>query len=217
MARPVKRKRVKRKVKVAGIETPAERQTRTAVAFIMNSPYYGLVLKAIRSGTPNTKIAEWAIARGYFDVNQKTAVGYLQYFRKAQPALCKPLPASELGDAASLDYLDNLFDGGSMLVDEETELLRLINLQKARLGIAFHNERQVNVLISSNRREVEELRELLMALAKLRGLVGNTMDVNLHNYSDTVKDDLKGIQQDEGQRNVIATLVADLASVSNGA
>lgn len=217
MARPPKRRRVKRRVKVPGVETPAERQSRTAVAYVLNNPYYDLILKAIRAGNPNSKIAEWGISRGYFDVNQKTAVGYLQYFRKAQPALCKPLPASQLGATASLDYLDNLFDGSSAIVDEETELLRLINLQKARLGIAFHNERQVNVLISSNRKEVEELRELLMALAKLRGLVGSTMDVNLHNYSDTVKDDLKGIQQDEGQRNVIATLVADLASVSNGA
>lgn len=198
-------RRVKRNVKVTGQETPAERQARTAVRFIMDNPYYSMILKAIRTGTPNSKIAEWAISRGFVDVNQKTMVGYLQYFRKQQPGLCKPQPNEDLPG------YDHHFDGAGIVLDEETELLKLIALQKSRIGMAFQNERELNMLMSSNRREVEELRELLMALAKLRGLVGNTMDVNLHNYSDTVKDDLKGLKQEEGQRNVIATLLTDLA------
>lgn len=97
------------------------------------------------------------------------------------------------------------------MVDEETELLKLISLQKARLGIAFTSERQIGMLIQSNRREVEELRNLLIDLAKLRGLIGSSIDVNVKNYNASVVDDLKGIQQDEQQRGMIATLVADLA------
>lgn len=212
MKRPVK-KRKGRHVKVPGKETAAERAARTAVQFIMGNPHYPIILRAIRQGTPNSKIAEFCIGRGIFDVNQKTAVGYLQYFRKMQPGLCRPQPPSEDGDSApAIDYIDNMFDGNSIIMDEETELLRLINLQKARLGIMFQNERQINVLMASSKKEVEELRELILSLAKLRGKIGNSMDVNIHGYSDSVKDDLKGIQQDEGQRQTIATLVADLAN-----
>jgi hypothetical protein len=211
-------KRVKRKVRhvhIPGRETASERQMRTAVQFIMQNPYYTQILKAIRQGVPNSKIAEHFIDRGAFDVNQKTAVGYLQYFRKAQPGLCRPQVIDENSRAATPnDYLDRIFDGNMVIMDEETELLRLIAIQKARLGMGFANEREIQVLMESNRKEVEELRNLIMDLAKLRGLVGNKMDVNLHGYSDNVRDDLKGIQQDEGQRNLIATLVADLASAS---
>jgi hypothetical protein len=166
-----------------------------------------MILKAIRQGTPNSKIAEFCIARGIFDVNQKTATGYLQYFRKMQPGLCRP--QAPTGD--DMPGIDHLFDGNSLILDEETEILRLIAFQKARLGIAFQNEREINVLMQSHKKEVEELRELILALAKLRGKLGNTMDINFNGYSETVKDDLKGIQQDEGQRNTIAALVADLA------
>lgn len=206
------RKRPKRKIAVVGRETPAERQARTAVQFVMKNPHYNMILKAIRSGTPNSKIAEWCISRGFMDVNQKTAVGYLQYFRKMQPGLCKPQADP------NLPGYDHLFDGNAAIVDEEIELLKLIQLQKARIGLAFTNEREINMLLNGSRREIEEMRELLMALARIRGLVGTRMDVNLHGYSDSVKDDLKGIQQDEGHRNVIATLVADLAQmeVPNG-
>jgi hypothetical protein len=98
-----------------------------------------------------------------------------------------------------------------IVIDEETELLKLISLQKARLGIGFNNERHINMLMQSNRREVEELRNLLVDLAKLRGLMGNSMDVNIKHYNPNVVDDLKGIQQDEQQRGMIATLVSDLA------
>lgn len=203
-----KRKRIKRNLKVAGVETPSDRAARTATRFIMDNYAYPMILQSIRQGTPNSKIAEWAITRGYVDVNQKTMVGYLQYFRKQQPGLCKP----QEGDMPGYDHH---FDGNAAVLDEETELLKLINLQKARLGIAFDNERQVTMLISSNRREVEELRNLIMDLAKLRGLVGNSMDVSIHGYSDTVRDDLKSIKQDEGMRNTVATLVADLAAVSS--
>lgn len=210
MAMPV-RKRLKRRINVAGQETPAERQSRTAVRFIMDNRYYPMILKAIRDGTPNTKIAEFGIARGWFDVNQKTVVSYLQYFRKAQPGVCKPQPNSENDFGFS-----DLFDGNAIIVDEETELLRLIKLQQARLGIAFRNERELGMIMQSNRREVEELRNLIIDLAKMRGLMGNTLDVNVNGYNQTVKEDLKGIQQDEQQRGVIAMLVQDLVGVSNG-
>ena len=209
------KRRVKRRVTVKGQETPAERQMRTAVRVIMDNVHYETILKLVRAGTPNTKIAEWAIMRGYADVNQKTFVGYLQYFRKAQPNLCKPqIPADEDDDDMEvrlngLGY-DHLFDGNKIVLDEELEMLRLIKLQQARLGISFKNERQMGIVLADNRREVEELRNLIMDLAKLRGLVGNNMSVSFLNHPESVKDDLKGIQQDEKQRNTIASLVTDL-------
>lgn len=212
---------VKRRIKVPKSESASERQQRTAVRFIQDNRYYALILKAIRSGTPNSRIAEHGIARGWFDgQNQKTVVSYLQYFRKAKPGLCRPVEEETGRDgeeqrAPSIDYLDSVFDGAASIVDEETELIRLIKLQKARLGIAFNNERQMNILMNSNRREVEELRNLIVDLAKLRGLISSNsgVNVNLIGYSETVKEDLKGIQQDEQQRNMIATLVHDLVGV----
>lgn len=214
--RPVKKikKRPSRHINT-GRETPAERAQRTAVQAIMDHRHYTAILQAIRQGVPSGKIAEHFIGRGVFDWNQKTAVGYLNYFRKAQPGLCKPQKPDDDDDDMVAGY-DHFFDGNLGIIHEETELIRLINLQKARLGMAFRNEREINVLIASNRREVEELRNLLMELARLRGLWGNSMEVNLNGYSESVKDDLKGIQQDEGQRNVIATLVADLGNVNSG-
>lgn len=208
--KPRKRiKTTKRKVTIPGQETPAQRQMRTAVRVIQDSPHYNTVLRQIRAGTPNSKIAEWAISRGFFDMNQKTLVGYLQYFRKAQPGLCKPqAPADQ-----TLGGYDHLFDGNAVMVDEETELLRLIQLQKARLGIGFNNERNINMVLRDNRREVEELRNLLMDLAKLRGLVSSSMDVNVKGYGNSVAEDLKGIKQDEQQRAMISTLMTDLQSV----
>lgn len=205
-----------RNIKVAGQETPAERQARTAVRYIMDNTYYRFILKAIQDGVPNAKIAETGIARGWFDQTQKTVVSYLQYFRRHQPGLCKPQSKGEdIMDNANLGY-DDLFDMNAQIIDEEVELVRLIRLQQARLGIAFRNERQINMLMSSNRREVSELRELIMELARLRGHVKSTMDVNVMGYSQNVKEELKGIQQDEQQRSVIATLVQDLVGLSNG-
>ena len=209
MRKPVKKLKRRGRHINTGKETSSERAARTAVQYIMGNPHYTMILKAIRQGTPNSKIAEFCINRGIFDVNQKTAVGYLQYFRKMQPGMCKPLEPSE-DDVNTAGY-DHLFDGNTIILDEETEVLKMIALQKARLGIAFKNEREIGVLMQSHRKEFEELRELIMVLAKLRGKLGSSLDVNLHGYSDTVKDDLKGIQQDEGQRNTIAALVADLA------
>lgn len=207
----MKRRRIKRNIAIKGQETAAERQTRTAVRFVMDNKHYKEVLAAIRAGTPLNKIAEAGIHRGWFDVNQKTVVGYLQYFRRAQPNLCKPEKPREDGE----DDINRLFDPGAAIVDEETELVRLIQLQKARIGLGFRNEREINVLIQSNRREVEELRNLLIDLAKLRGHLNNSMDVNLNSYTESVRDDLKGIQQDEQQRNMIATLVSDLVGVQS--
>ena len=209
-------KRPVRNIKIAGQETAGERQARTAIRYIMDSPYQRFILKAIRDGVPNQRIAETGIARGWFDQNQKTVVSYLQYFRKHQPGMCKPqLKGDDTLNPDNLGYED-IFDPNSTIIDEETELVRLIKLQQARLGIAFRNERSIGILISSNRREVTELRELIMELARLRGTVSSSMEVNLTGYSQSVKEDLKGVQQDEHNRAIIATLVQDLVQVSNG-
>lgn len=189
-------------------ETAAERQSRVAVRFITNNPYYSVILKMLQAGHPNQQIADWGIKRNVFDVNHKTVIGYLQYFRKAHPDLCKPRPRDE-----EESDLDKLFEGHILIADEETELLRLIALQKARLGLGYMNEKRMNMLLRDNRKEVAELRELIMELARLRGIVKDTFTVNM-NYGDTVKQDLAAIKQDEQARSVIANLVSDFVSVA---
>lgn len=205
--KPVRKiKRTISLVKPKDDETATERQSRTAVRFITNNPYYSVILKMLQAGHPNQQIADWGIKRNIFDVNHKTVVGYLQYFRKAHPELCRPRPSDEETD------LDKLFEGHILIADEETELLRLIALQKARLGIGYMNEKRMNMLLRDNRKEVAELRELIMELARLRGIVKDTFSVNV-NYGDTVKQDLASIRQDEQNRSVIANLVSDFVSV----
>ncbi len=67
------------------------------------------------------------------------------------------------------------------------------------------------MIMQSNRREVEELRNLIVDLAKLRGHIKTGGNINI-SYGETVRDDLKAIQQDESQRNTIAMLVSDLVN-----
>lgn len=72
----IRRKRTKRNIKTVNTpETAAERQTKSAVSFIMRNSQYPLILKAIRAGTPLSKIAEWGVNRGIFEVNQKPQWG----------------------------------------------------------------------------------------------------------------------------------------------
>jgi hypothetical protein len=206
-------KRTTRRVmKIKGQETPTDRAARTAVRAIMDNPHYLQILSIIRSGVPNAKIAEWGVVRGVFDHNQKTVISYLQYFKKMQPKLCKPNAPNYDEDRVELDYLDRVFDGNLVVVDEETELLRLIALQKARLGIAFNNERNIGMLLHSNKREVEEMRNLLVDLAKFRGLIRTGTDVTINSYNETVKSDIQAIKQDEQQRSTIAMLAQELIS-----
>lgn len=208
-----RRPKLKRNIKVAGQETASQRAARTAVRFIMDSPHYAFILQAIREGVPNTKIAEAGILRGWFDQNQKTVVSYLQYFRKHQPGLCKPIPK----DPENNEYgYDDIFNANAFILDEELELVRLIKLQQARIGVAFRNERELTLLLDSTNKEVKELRELIMALAKVRGTVSDRMDLAVTGYTNSVKEDLKGIQHDEQTRHNIATLVGDLIGVTNG-
>jgi hypothetical protein len=173
----------------------------------MNSPFYSIILAMIRQGTPNSTIAEHCITRGYMDVTQKTAISYLQYFRKTRAQLCRPLA---LDDASDESNIDTLFDANAIALDEETELLRLIALQKARLGITYKNERNLGTLLSSGHKDVETLNNLLEALAKLRGKIGRSIDMNFHGYPEGVRDDLKGISHDEKQRDMLSTLVGGL-------
>lgn len=202
--------RIRRKDDDEREQTASERQQRTAVSYIMRNVHHESILRAIRNGASNAAIADWAIDKQIVDVTHKTFVGYLQYFRRAQPALCKPQE-----DPNMIGY-DHLFNGNTQVVDPENELLKLIALQKARIGLGFNNERNINVLMQANRREVEELRNLLMELAKMRGQVARPgMDINVKNYGPGVNEDLRGIKQDEQQRDTIATLVADLHKVAS--
>ena len=206
-----KRPARKRVLKLPGVETASERQARTAVSVITQSPFYSVILKMIRQGTPNTTIAAHCVTRGYLQVNQKTAVSYLQYFRAKNPSICAPVVKD---DITAEDNLDNLFDAAGIALDEETELLRLISVQKARLGINYKNERNLGALLDSGSKDVKELRELLEALARLRGKLssgGASLDVNVHSgYQEAVRGDLQGLTQDENTRNMLSSMVGDL-------
>ena len=220
MRRPVRKRIKQRQAKFVGQkETAGDRAKRTAVKFIRDHSEFPMMLCALREGQPPKSIAEHLIDRGLVAINMKTMIGYLQYFRKANPVLCRPQALTpQLNNEGnyiegSLPGYDHLFDGHAAIVDEETEILRLIQLQKSRLGLGYQSERNMGLLMQHTVKDVQALGDLLEKLAKLRGKVGSRVDMNVHHYDERVKGDLKAIEQDENQREMLANMVAELQGV----
>lgn len=212
---------VKRRLKIKGQPEPESataRASKQAVRFMENHPYLPVILQAIRAGTPNRTIAEFCIDRGYFDVNVKTAIGYLQYFRKAKPDLCKPPQGIQaIGpDGLPVWSYDGLFDGNAVVLDAATEMLKLINLQKMRVSIDFNTERGMQKLFSSNAKEIQVLRELMETYATITGQMGKASGQNaLTGYDDSIKSDLQGLHHEERQRSVLSSVVRQLQDAVN--
>lgn len=203
MAKKIRRLKLKGQDK----DSSAFRTAKAANNYIKEHAHYKHILAAIREGTSNTDIAEFMIARGLTNVNQKTMITYLQYFRRLNVALCAPV-------AGDLSEYDTLFDGAAITPTAEVELMKLIRLQKTRVAIDFGNERGINKLFSSTNKEITVLRELIMDLAKLRGVIATKGMEGVEGYSEDVKNDLKGLIQEENQRKALANMVGELVQAT---
>lgn len=207
---------IKRRLRIKGqpeAESASVRAAKQAVRYVESNRYLPVILTAIRSGTPNATIADFCIERGYFNVNYKTAISYLQYFRKAKPDLCKPpVGLQSLGpDGQPMWSYDGLFDGNAVILDTATELRKLIEVQKMRVSIDFNTERGMQKLFNTNSKEVQVLRELLETYATVTGQIGkNTASHGVQHYDDSVKADLQGLQIEERQRAVLSSVVQQL-------
>ncbi len=205
---------IRRRLRIHGQARPesaTERAAKIAVKYIQHSPYYSYILQMIREGTSNKDLAEWGIEHGWFDVNMKTVISYLQYFKRQSPTLIRPVtPEYETG--SEIKGYDYLFDGNAAAMSIETELLKLIKLQKARHAIDFHSERSIGKLFNTSNKEVQVLAELMMHYAKLKGMTGADMNVQVSgHYDENVRSDLQGIHHEERQRAVLTAVAAKLA------
>jgi hypothetical protein len=183
--------------------TAYERQTKVALNYINNHQQYPTIVGMMRMGTSNGDIADFFIERGDFQVNRKTAISYLSMFRKANPSVCKPTEDDDLS-------YDHLFDGNRALVTAETELAKLIQLQKTRIAIDFKSERSIGKLFNTTHKEVAVLGELLEKYTKVRigkGSGGVSSSVPL---SEDVKDGVQNIRHDEEKRNALTNALFNL-------
>lgn len=210
--RPIRAKKPER-VEVAEMElTAAQRQMITAVNYITEHPQYPNIIAAIRMGTSNGDIADHFLEKGHFNIARKTALLYLSAFRRAKPQLCKPRDIEEGENPNNLKDYDHIFDGNALALTEETELLKLIQLQKSRVSIDFEAERRIGKLFSTTQKEIQVLGELVEKLAKVRGTI-KPASQNINNFNlsdDEVRDGIAAIRADEAQRKVIQNTVNDI-------
>lgn len=182
--------------------TAYERQTRVALNYINKHPQYHAIVSMMRLGTSNADIADFFIERGDFQVNRKTAVSYLSMFRKANPEACKP---SE--DDNELTSYDHLFDGNKAVLTAETELAKLIALQKTRIAIDFQSERNIGKLFNTTHKEVQILADMVEKYAKLKGGVVGGASLAGVPLDEGVKDGIQNIQHDEQKRNALTNAI----------
>lgn len=209
------RKIIRRQLAIKGQEKPesaSDRAARQAIKYIENHPQFRFILQSMQEGTTNADLAHYCCSRGLFDVNEKTAIAYFQYFRKHKPEAVRPV-APQAVNADSLMGYDHLLSGLNT-VSAEDELIKLIKVQKARIAINFAGERTINLLMSSTNKEVIALKDMLMDLAKLRGL-GTNVNVSFGMYDENVRADLQELKHEEQQRSVLTSVVGELVKTTN--
>ena len=206
--------------------TSAQKQDLAAVNFVMHHPHYLNILGAIRLGTTNADIADHFIQAGYFTINRKTAMTYLACFRRVRPDLCKPTnDESAAHSTNALKDYDHLFDGNVLALSTETELLKLIAVQKARVAIDFNSERNIGKLFNTTSKEVEVLGGLFEKLHKIKNGTGTNALAQggavFAGNEDEIKDGLQALKHDEASRNAMSGMIHDImrgvkGSVGNG-
>ena len=188
-----------------------ERQTLVATNFIMNHNQYPTIIAMTRLGTSNADIADFFLERGEFNVNRKTAVSYLSMFRRAHPGLCKPVDPDKTDGIVSYDHL---FDGNAAMLTSETELAKLIALQKARVSIDFTSERSIGKLFNTTHKEVQILGDLIEKYAKLRtGKTGGVSPGVFAAPDEDVRDGVQNIKHDEERRAALTNAIYNLVNV----
>jgi hypothetical protein len=188
--------------------TAYERQTIVATNFIMNHSQYPTIIAMMRLGTSNSDIADFFIERGEFQINRKTAIAYLSMFRRAHPELCKLMDPNQSDGIVAYDHL---FDGNAAILTSETELAKLIALQKVRISIDFASERNIGKLFNTTHKEVQVLGELIEKYARLR--MGKTLNTaaGVGAVPDhEIRDGVQNIQHDEEKRAALTNAIFQL-------
>jgi hypothetical protein len=106
---------------------------------------------------------------------------------------------------------DHLFDGNAAILTSETELAKLIALQKVRVSIDFASERNIGKLFNTTHKEVQVLGELIEKYARLR--MGKTLNTaaGINAVSDhEIRDGVQNIQHDEEKRAALTNAIFNL-------
>ena len=110
----------------------------------------------------------------------------------------KDVPANQLADGGVPDYVKRRLDDFAGEVDEVEELTKLYRLQVRRIMLAYNQEDEIGFLQKYTRKELEEARNLIMALAELKIKLG-VLDAEPDKFELSVssKGVLEAVSEDE--------------------
>lgn len=181
-------------------------ETETACRHVMSHPMYSVILDSIREGTKLSEIAKYLAVEGYLSVTEPTMLRYLSLFRKRYRAEIYS------GDKKTFD---SEFPADVPSIDVETELMRLIRMQKRRIHSEYAIEQTMGKALNTTVKEVEQGRELLKLLAIVRGDIKPTGAPTGAASPDSASDPearkaLTDLRKDEMERDRMSSLVAQL-------
>jgi len=157
------------------------------------------MVEAISEGSSLREVSRWFVNEGWTNVSETGFYRALKDFRARHP---------EIMYGHEEANLDKLISANRPNVDSMAELQRILRLQKKRLYIDFNNEQNINKLFNTMNDEIKETREIIMAIAKLEGKLGNVngADDTTAQYTPEVRDDLRKIKVNEQGREQLRHL-----------
>lgn len=190
--------------------TGTEKTYTTQERYIRNHPRKDVIIASLREGIACSEIARWFAESGWIDITQKSFEQYLLTFRRLNPDIIY---------GKDNNSIDDLMDAHKPNANVKTELMRLYRLQKVRIKIDVMNEQEINKLFNTTHKEIEAARLLLETIAKIDGDIGtaNQPSGKVDDLADAqARDALRNVVSDEGQRDRMTSLVANLVkSISN--
>ena len=211
---PAKRRIVakKRNKKTTLSRKSVDSVRRSQIKYVLEHPQYDYIVKLIRNGESLTSIARYFGEQGLISVKADTFLAYLKAFKSefySSLTVAKPDPVMDMVD--SFDSLTNTDKPKSSV---EQELMRVIELQKRRLSIAHHTEREMMLANDRVFRDVSVLIDAIDKLAKLRGAYPDSKMTHAFVGDQNVASNLGSIVENEKAQNRLVELVGKLADVS---
>lgn len=191
----------------------AEKVKQSQLRYVLTHPKYKIIAGSFAEGVKMTEIASWFAREGWLDtISEKTFLVYLATFKRAHPDIVK--------GHVSTRSIDALVDANQPDLDEITELVRLVRLNKIRIKAAVDFEINSNGglrLDPETNKAIEGTRVLLETLAKVRGKFGGDGSSIQHGFhSSEGADTLNKLRQDEGARDRLTGLTQQFIGALHG-
>lgn len=130
-------------------------------------PQFGEVDKKIRAGVSVEQIANWLYdeEKVYQHASKAALIRALYRYKDS-------IPANQLADSGLPPHKAKKLEELNKEINELDELTKLYHLQMNRIALATEQEETINFLTKGTRQEIEEARNLLLALAELKMKLG---------------------------------------------